>query len=255
MGKYENNKFALADRRTKNSTKNSWKRIEVFDKKNFRCFSDNDEDAYAVSILDFRIDEKNGVVEFKNIIGVNVREHVLALILLADKDIKKYIRENWDRYSKFGYSLSYTEGMSSHQYNIASRWTEEYDGHMFRHISRDRFRWETNSSGKLDYQSSPHYVPIWVLVAFDLGLHRNYVDALVERNHAAAENLTEDERYRYEFESAKPYKWRFEKRTKNMVKNELRKDGVRVKYTPGYRLSCLEYESQKKAGNLLYMCD
>lgn len=253
MGKYSNNKFAFADRRKKTQTAYTWKRVQIWDEKNFHCFSDDEKTPF--SIIDFRLDERNGTIVFKNVAGVNIREHVLALILLADKDVKKYISKNWEHYNKFGYSISYREGQSGHQYNVATRWTDEYQGHKYQHISRDRFEWQTNSSGKIDYQSSPYYLPVWVLVAYDLGLHKVYVDELVERNHAIAENLTEEERYRYEFESAETFRHRFEKRTKNMLKNTLRKRGVKYKYTPGYRLSCIDYESQKKAGNLLYMCD
>jgi len=256
MGKETNNKYQIEDRRTKDWVINTWKRIQIFDKKNFRAFTDHDENSYAVSIIDFRIDEGNGTIVFKNISGVNIREYILVHVLLADKDVKRYISKKWDEYNKYGYSVSYREGQSGHLYYHATRWTTEFHGHKYQHVSREIFRWETNSSGKLDYQSSPHYLPIWVLIAYDLEMHKEYVNALVKRNHEAMENLTEEEQKAYEFESAKPYKWRFEKRTKNSIKNMLRKDeGVRIKYTPGYRLSCLEYEEQKKDSNVLWMCD
>lgn len=256
MGKCTNNKYQIEDRRTKNWAVNSWKRLQIFDPKNFRCFKEDDRTRVPYSIIDFRIDEDNDAIVFKNISGVNVRESVLVLVLLADKDVKKHISENWDRYVKFGYSISYREGMSGHQYNTATRWTDVYHGRKYQHIDREKFEWSTNSTGKLDYQASPFYVPIWVLIAYDLELHKEYVDAIVANNHEIAETLTEEEKYNYHFEGAKPYKWCFEKRTKNMVKNTLRKkDGVRFKYTPGYRISSLQYEEQKKAHNLLYMCD
>lgn len=255
MGKYSNNKFQIEDS-TKDRVVNTWKRVQIFDKKNCRCFADNDKSTYAVSIIDFRIDERNETILFKNVSGVNVREYVLVQVLLGDKDIKKYITKNWEHFSKFSYHMEYREGMSGHQYNVATRWTDEYQGHRYQHVTRDIFKWETNSSGKLDYQTSPHYIPIWVLIGYDLAFHREYVNDLVARNHAAMEELTEEEQKNYEFETAVPYRLRFKKRTKNSIKNALRKEeGVRVKYTPGYRISCLAYEEQKKADSLLYMCD
>jgi hypothetical protein len=86
---------------------------------------------------------------------------------------------------------------------------------------------ELTSNDKIDHQASPDYVPVWALIAYDMAYRIN-------TNYSS-------------------YKTYFKKCRKPMAMNFLRKRGVKVKFTPGYRLTVLDYEDAKKNNALLDM--
>lgn len=223
MGQNTNNKYQIEDRRIKRLDRNSWKRVQVWDTKNYGCGMCNGRD--FMSIIDYRLDKDCSCMRIKHVAGVNIRGFVLATILLADRDVRKFIKENWDAYASTKFSMCTREGQTGHKYISFHRWFTSAQ-----YISKDVYKMELTSNDKIDRQASPDYVPIWALIAYDMAY----------RIGSVADKVNS-------------YKSYFEKCRKPVAINLLRKRGIKIKYTPGYRLSVLDYEDAKKNNALLDM--
>lgn len=197
-----------------------WKRVKIFDPENFGCIMSETKNSFTM--IDYLVDTCEETVSIVHVCGPMPQIRTLLNILLVDKDVKKCVKERWENVSHGNMSIDCRCGMTGHRYYTFSKWSTY-------HIRKfENYEIDETSSGKLNFQSFAGSVPIWVLIAADYDFWRK--------------SETKDDSLTY-YETVM-------KRNRKMLKSHLRKDNIKIQYTPGYRYRYLEYKKLNEEGKI-----